>query len=106
MSFSSNGRFSKLRSNKSKEASKPTKPTKTEAPGSRQVTPTTGAYAFEASQQTIQILQKFADALPVPCANQVLGLGLMILTTYEVGSRLILEGGVDANPVYLMNIQT
>jgi hypothetical protein len=43
-----------------------------------------GTYAFEATKHTIEVLQKFADALPIPCANQVLQIGLLLLTTYEV----------------------
>jgi hypothetical protein len=55
--------------------------TKTEE---KQVVPTAGA--FEASKHTVEVLQKFADTLPIPCANQVLQIGLLLLPTYEVRS--------------------
>lgn len=64
---------------KPKKSRKPKKP-KEKRKGS-QVVPD---YTFEASKQTIEILQKFGDILPVPCANQVLEIGLALLTTYEV----------------------
>lgn len=76
------GCFSWLCGGKNNEATKSAKASKKEAPP--RVVPTTGDYAFEASKQTIEILQKFGDALPLPGANQVLEIGLLILTTYEV----------------------
>ncbi|KAG8781488.1 hypothetical protein FRC20_008670 [Serendipita sp. 405] len=42
-----------------------------------------GTYAFEDGRQTIEILQKFANALPVPCANEVLEIALLLMNTYE-----------------------
>ncbi|KAG8812302.1 hypothetical protein FRC18_003014 [Serendipita sp. 400] len=45
--------------------------------------PSTGAYAFEAGKQTIEVLQRFANMLPVPCANEVLEVALLLMTTYE-----------------------
>jgi hypothetical protein len=54
-----------------------------------QVVPSSGAYAFEASKQTIQILQRFGNLLPVPCANEALELALLLMTAYEV--RCLLE---------------
>jgi hypothetical protein len=79
---------------KEKEPRKVEEPTKAKEPVSKteekQVVPTAGTYAFEASKQTIEVIQKFGDALPIPCANQVLQIGLLLLTTYEVR----LPGGV------------
>ena len=51
---------------------------------SSEVVPSSGAYAFEAGKQTIQILQRFGNLLPVPCANEALELALLLMTTYEV----------------------
>ena len=49
-----------------------------------EVLPSSGAYVFEASKQTIQILRRFGNLLPVPCANEALELALLLMTTYEV----------------------
>ncbi|KAG8818483.1 hypothetical protein FRC19_010609 [Serendipita sp. 401] len=45
--------------------------------------PSAGTYAFEAGKQTIEVLQRFANMLPVPCANEVLEVALLLMTTYE-----------------------
>ncbi|KAG8815877.1 hypothetical protein FRC19_000707 [Serendipita sp. 401] len=45
--------------------------------------PSAGTYAFKAGRQAIEILQKFANALPVPCANEVLEIALLLMNTYE-----------------------
>ncbi|KAG8805159.1 hypothetical protein FRC18_006822, partial [Serendipita sp. 400] len=45
--------------------------------------PSAGTYAFEAGRQKIEILQKFTNALPVPCANEVLEIALLLMNTSE-----------------------
>ncbi|KAG8840125.1 hypothetical protein FRB91_006527, partial [Serendipita sp. 411] len=45
--------------------------------------PTSEAYAFEAGKNTIEILKRFSNLLPVPCANEVLEVALLLMTTYE-----------------------
>ncbi|KAG8825968.1 hypothetical protein FRC18_010178 [Serendipita sp. 400] len=45
--------------------------------------PSAGTYAFEAGKQTIEVLQRFSNALPIPCANEVLEVALHLMTTYE-----------------------
>ncbi|KAG9020650.1 hypothetical protein FS842_007155, partial [Serendipita sp. 407] len=93
------GPFSFLRrkSDERKSKSKQIKPSKKEisyskdsavsnkeSPSSAGVEPPSATtYAFEAGRQTIEVLQRFANALPVPCANEVLEIALLLMTTYE-----------------------
>jgi hypothetical protein len=50
--------------------------------------PAATEYAFEAGKQTLEILQRFANMLPIPCANEALELALLLMTTYEVRSNI------------------
>ena len=63
--------------------------------------PAATEYAFEAGKQTLEILQRFSNMLPIPCANEALELALLLMTTYEVsGTRKCLEKSV-ANVIAL-----
>ncbi|KAG8835033.1 hypothetical protein FRC17_005655 [Serendipita sp. 399] len=57
--------------------------------------PTAGAYAFEAGKQTVELLQRFANALPIPCANEVLEVALLLMNTYEASSTAKAPGFKD-----------
>ncbi|KAG8820582.1 hypothetical protein FRC19_008749 [Serendipita sp. 401] len=45
--------------------------------------PSASTYAFEAGKQTVEVLQRFTNMLPVPCANEVLEVALILMTAYE-----------------------
>ncbi|KAF8722322.1 hypothetical protein AX14_009900 [Amanita brunnescens Koide BX004] len=45
--------------------------------------PAATEYAFVAGKQTLELLQRFSQLLPVPCANEALELALLLMTTYE-----------------------
>ncbi|KAF8702318.1 hypothetical protein AX14_014442 [Amanita brunnescens Koide BX004] len=45
--------------------------------------PAANDYALAAGKQTLQILQRFSNMLPIPCANEALELALLLMTTYE-----------------------
>ena len=55
--------------------------------------PAANDYALAAGKQTLQILQRFSNMLPIPCANEALELALLLMTTYEVrtGTHKCLE---------------
>ena len=54
--------------------------------GSQVAPPTAAEYTFAAGKQTLEILQRFSQSLPIPCANEALELALLLMTTYEVRS--------------------
>ena len=49
--------------------------------------PAATEYAFVAGKQTLELLQRFSQLLPIPCANEALELALLLMTTYEVRSN-------------------